>query len=179
MAVHHLIRAIVVSLIFTATAQAQKDVAGCKPVFDALLKTITVPTHSIGTSLKSGQGANAKTMESIRTATATYVKVNGRWRKMPGTQAAAIAHEKENIDKMTAYACKPLRQESVNGVPATVYAVTMQSEHSKGAGQIWIAKGSELLLRQDMDTGLDVPSSKTHLSLTYDYSNVQAPPDAQ
>ena len=94
-------------------------------------------------------------------------------------RAAAVAQEKENIANAMAYSCKPLRQESVNGVPATVYAITTASEDDKSAGQIWIAKGSGLVLRQDTDNGLDDPTSKTHMSLTYDYSNVQAPPGVQ
>lgn len=179
MTMHHLTRAIAISLVFAATAEAQKDVAGCKPVFDALFKIYSVPTHSIGTRLESGKGAKPVTMESIRTTTATYVRIDGKWKKVPMTQAAAIARKKENIENAKAYSCKPLRQESVNGVPATVYAITTESEEDKSAGQIWIAKGSGLVLRQDTDTGLDDPTSKSHMSLTYDYSNVQAPPGVQ
>ncbi|MDQ2931280.1 MAG: hypothetical protein M3Y05_10750 [Gemmatimonadota bacterium] len=179
MTMHHLIGVIATSLVFAATARAQKDVAACKPVFDAMFKVYTVPTHSVGTMLESAKGAKPTTIESIRTTTATYVKIDGKWRKVPMTQVAAIAQEKENIENAKAYSCKPLRQESVNGVSATVYAITTASEDDRSAGQIWIAKGSGLVLRQDTDTGLDDPTSKMHMSLTYDYSNVQAPPGVQ
>ncbi|MEO8879440.1 MAG: hypothetical protein ABI446_03510 [Gemmatimonadaceae bacterium] len=57
--------------------------------------------------------------------------------------------------------------------------MTTKSEDDRSAGEIWVSKGTGLVLREDTDTGLDDPSSKSHMSLTYDYSNVQSPAGVQ
>lgn len=154
------------------TAQAQRDVAGCKTALDASLKTTSTPHHAYTTTTLEGKNHTA---EVIVVNDKSYVLVQGRWRANPMTIADLVKQEKANIDSAKVYTCRAVRDEAVNGQSATVYHVRTENDVIKSEGDVWIAKAGGLVVRveEDIDEGDGV---KMHASTRYDYSNVKAPP---
>ena len=74
----------------------------------------------------------------------------------------------------TGVSCHRLADEPVGGEAAVVYSTHSKNDDSKADGQVWIAKGSGLVLRMEADVDpQDV--DHTHMSSHYDYANVHAP----
>jgi hypothetical protein len=66
-----------------------------------------------------------------------------------------------------------LKDEPMGGETAAVYSERSQSGEAQA--QLWISKSSGLLLREEMDIGSGGQGHATHLSMRYEYANVQAP----
>lgn len=145
------------------TAQAQKDLAGCKTVSDALLKTFATPHHAYSTQTRAGK---AQASESIVVDGKNYFQYQGKWRLSPMTVADMLAQEKKNIDSASVYTCK--------AIAGSGYHVHSENAMAKYDGDVWVQNGLVTHSEQDMDTGN--PTSKAHVSTKYDYSNVTAPP---
>jgi hypothetical protein len=158
-------------------AQAQKNVASCKPVLDALAKQYSVPHHIYGTTTAGTPGAKPRPMEMIRTQDQNYILIEGKWKRSSMTPAMMAKQEQENVRDATAYACRRIRDESVGGVSAVVYSMHSESELSNSDGQVWIATGTGLVVRMESDTDTGEVDN-THLALRYEYTNVQAPAGA-
>lgn len=154
------------------TAQAQRDVAGCKTAMDAGLKTASTPHHGYTTTTLGGK---SQASEAIAVNDKNYVLVQGRWRVSPMTVVDLAKQEKQNIDSAKVYTCRAVRDEAVNGQSATVYHVRTETDIIKSEGDVWIAKSAGLVVRveEDIDEG---DGMKMHVSTRYDYSNVKAPP---
>ena len=167
-----------IAALVPLAVRAQKDVVSCKPVLDATTKQTTVPYHMYGTTSNPVPGGKPIPMELISAGGQNYVLAGGHWSRSPMTAAAMAQQEQENIHNATAMACQRVRDESVGGTPAIVYSEHSEGEFGKSDAQVWVAKSTGLVLRteNDMDTG---DASKTHLSVRYDYSNVQAPTDVR
>jgi hypothetical protein len=157
--------------------RAQKDVASCKPVLDALEKQYSVPHHLYGTTTTPTPGAKPKPMEMISVGGQNYLLIDGKWRRSQLTPAMAAKQEQENIRDATVYSCRRIRDESVGGVSAVVYSVHSESELANSDGQVWVATGTGLVMRMESDTDTGNPDN-THLALRYEYTNVQAPAGA-
>jgi hypothetical protein len=138
---------------------------------DAGLKTEATPHHAYSTETQGGMSIPS---EVIAVNGKNYVRHNGAWRASPMSMAEMVKQEKENIDSATAYTCKAERDEDVGGQAATVYRTHLVNGATSD-GEVWIAKGSGLVLRveQDIDTGDS--TGKTHVSTRYYYANVKAP----
>ena len=69
-----------------------------------------------------------------------------------------------------------MRDESLHGESAAVFSAHQKNGDFTTDAQIWISKSKGLVLREeeDMDVGGGA-SGKSHLSIRYEYSNVQAP----
>jgi hypothetical protein len=94
------------------------------------------------------------------------------------TPAQMAAQQQDNVRDATAFSYRRLPDESVGGVAAVVYSTHSENDGSKADGQVWIAKGSGLILRMDADVEPgDV--DQTHMSTRYDYTNVHAPAGVQ
>ena len=168
------------STLAPAVVLAQKDLASCKVVFDATLKQRGTPYHMYTMLPTSLTGGKPKQDEMISTKDKTYIMIEGKWKVSPMTPEDSRKQEEENIKNAKTYNCHRVREESVGGVAATVYAVHSESEDADSDGQIWIANGSGLPVKTEI--GLDSggsAASKDHISTRYDYSNVQAPPVSQ
>ena len=68
-----------------------------------------------------------------------------------------------------------MRDDPVNGESAALYTTHDDTAHGKSDNQIWVSKSKGLILRQEMDIDTGGANGKTHLSVRYEYSNVQAP----
>jgi hypothetical protein len=71
--------------------------------------------------------------------------------------------------------CHYVRDESVHGESAAIYSTHSESEHGKSDNQIWASKDRGLILRQETDLDTGRTNGKSHLSVRYEYGNVQAP----
>ena len=154
-------------------AQAQKDVASCKPVLDASTRQNATPYHLYMSITQVPSDSKPQLGESVSTGGAIYVLADGKWQKSTMTPASMAQQEQENIRNASAYSCKPLREESVSGVAATVYSAHIESNDIKTDSQIWIAKGTGLVLRIDSDLGT------SHVAQRFEYTNVHPPAGVQ
>ncbi len=160
------------ALVFSTAARAQGD---CKTVHDAIGKSITLPSHAYEAETDPNRpSAGATKHEIIRTGGAIYVLTDEKWKKSPMSEADTRAQEEENWKTAKNVSCKYLRDESVNGQSAAVYKTHNENEDTKEDGQVWISKSKGLPLREEQD--IDVGAGdKRHMSIRYEYTNVQAP----
>jgi hypothetical protein len=160
-------------------AQAQKDVASCKPVLDAVVKLQTTSYHAYTTLAGTLAGGKPSQHEFIAAGGQTYVQFGSTWKRSPMDQAAMAKQEQENIRNTKVLSCHRLREESAGGVPAVVYAEHGESEDSKSDGQVWVATGTGLVLRTETEVTMTDGSGTDHTVTRFEYRNVQAPTGAQ
>lgn len=161
-----------VALLLSPAARAQAD---CKPVRDAIDKLSTVSSHAYETQTDPARsGTGATNHEVIRAGNTIYVLMNGKWKKSPMSSADMRAQEEENWKNAKNVSCKHVRDESVKGESAAVYSTHNENEDTKEDGQIWVSKSKGLPLREEQDVDLGY-GEKHHMSIRYEYANVQAP----
>jgi len=163
------LRIVLLAIGLSAAAQAADDT--CKVLFDADRKMILTPHHAYHTQTQSTQKDKAETSESIYLGGpngAVYVMSKGAWHRSSVGPEAALKQKEENIHNSKA-SCRYLRDETVNGESAAVYAIHVEDEDSKSDGMIWLGKSKGLPLREELDF------DQMHTSVRYDYSNVRAP----
>lgn len=160
---------VITMVLGSSTLHAQDS---CHPVLEALTKIVTTPSHSYSTHTMTGK---ATTGETIYTQGKIFVRVNGKWTKSPEDPKQVLDQEAEGRKHGTA-TCQIVREETVNGQPASVYSLHSKTENATEAAQMWIAKGSGLPLREeiDMDVGGGT-TGKSHISIHYEYGNIQPP----
>ena len=170
-------RQIILSLLtclLTALQSSSKLEAqdSCQPVFHALAKVVTTPSHSYSTHTGNGRTTSD---ETISTQGKAFIRVNGKWMKSPEAPKEILEQEAENRRHGTA-TCQIARAESVNGQTATVYSLHLKTEVATEEARMWIAKGTGLPLREEID--MDVGGGnmgKSHASIRYEYGNIQPP----
>lgn len=152
-----------------ATAHAADS---CQPVFDALTKAATTPSHSYTTNI-AVNGSKAES-ETIVANGQKYIRVRGKWMRIPVTSQDMLEQEKEEEEhgKST---CQLLRSESVNGEAATLYSFHREYEEVTEDEHIWISKGTGLPLRAEADVDSRGNHVKEHASTRLEYSNVKPP----
>lgn len=146
----------------------------CDPVFNALTKVVTTPSHSYSTDTMS-KGSQTTNAEMIYMQNKSYMRINGKWMENPETPGEILQQEQENRKRGKA-TCRLVRDESVNGEPAALYSLHSESENAaKEDAQMWISKRTGLPLREELDMDIGGSSGKIHLSTRYEYGNVKAP----
>ena len=162
------------SLRSTVNVAAQDS--GCKLMFDALDKLTSTPNHFYAT--ETGGAKNKPTnSEGILASGIRYIKVDGKWMKSPmSSQEVREQEQKNRQDVKNNYSCRYMRDEFLHGESAAVFSAHQKNGDFTTDAQIWISKSKGLVLREeeDMDVGGGA-SGKSHLSIRYEYSNVQAP----
>jgi hypothetical protein len=147
----------------------------CRPVFDALTKLATTPTHSYSTyASPSIQAGKPTSSESIYFHDKAFMRLNGTWMTGPETPKETLDREQENRKRGHA-TCSVVRSEPVNGEEAIVYSLHSQSEHAKEIAEIWISNRTKLPLREEADIDIGESTGKSHLSIRYEYNNVHPP----
>lgn len=159
---------VVVILQWPSTLEAQDS---CQPVFDALNRVVTTPSHSYSTYTMQGRTIAG---EKIYTQGKAFDLEDGKWVKDSDDLKEILAKENEGRAHSTA-TCKIVREESVNGRPATLYSLHSKTEHATEEAQIWIAKGPGLALREEMDIDAGGSARKSHMSARFEYGNIQPP----
>ena len=163
----------VLSLLVMGHAAPAHAADSCQPVFDALTKLITTPSHSYTTSTPVN-GGKARTAETIMTQGKKYIRVNGKWMDTPVTTAEVLEQEREN-EKNGKATCQLLRSEPVNGEAAVVYSLNRQTTGFKEDSQIWISKSNGIPLREEQDADWGGKIGKVHNSARFEYGNVRPP----
>jgi len=159
-----------VTICLTASAHGTDS---CQPVFAALTKVATTPSHSYTTSA----GVNGGTPTEAETMFANgqkYIRAHGKWIRLPVTSQDVVEEEKEKQQHGTS-TCKFLRNESVNGDAAMLFSVQREYEEVKEDGQMWISRGTGLLLRVEEDFDNRGTKVKDHRSTRFEYEKVQPP----
>jgi hypothetical protein len=168
-----------IAALLPHAAHAQKDVASCKPLFDALEKRNATSYHSYTSVPSTLTGGKQRELEMITTGGQNYILHDGKWRRSPMDQAAMAKQERENIQDAKALSCHRLREEAMGGIPAVVYAEHSENEDTKSDGQVWIATATGLMLRAETDVTMTDGSGTSHTVTRFEYGNVQAPAGVQ
>ena len=166
-------------LSFAATpvgARAQTVSAACKPLLDANTKEISTPHHAYSTEKSSANAAQTTSGEMITTATGSFLLYKGKWMKGLMTPQENIAQMQENLRNTKVYECKKLPDASVDSVATTVYSAHSENDMAKTDTQLWVDKSTGLILREEIDMYADEGGGKRHISMKFDYTNVQPPP---
>ena len=170
---NHLATLFLLSLLVMGKAVTARAADACQPVFDALTKVATTPSHSYTTST-SANGGSATEAETIFANGQKYIRPHGKWMRIPVTSQDVVDQEKEKEQHGTAI-CKLLGNESVNGDPAMLFSVHREYEEVKEDGKMWISKGTGLLLRVEEDVDDRGNKIKDHRSTRVEYGNVRPP----
>jgi hypothetical protein len=144
----------------------------CQPIFDALTKVATTPSHSYTTSTPVSGGKSMES-ETIFANGQKYIRAGGKWLRLPVTSAEVVEEEKEK-EQHGKSTCQLLRSESVNGETAMVYSVHREYNGVKEDGQMWISKSTGLPLRAEEDFD-NQGKVKEHRSARFEYSNIRPP----
>jgi hypothetical protein len=165
--------ALMVLAMFLSFAASVRAADFCQPVFDALTKVATTPSHSYttNTAVNGGKPADA---ETIFANGQKYIRVRGKWMRIPVTSQDVLEQEKEKEEKGRS-TCQFLRSESVNGEAAKLYSMHREYDDVKEDGQMWVSTSTGLLLRVEEDVDNRGNKKKEHQSTRFEYSNVQPP----
>jgi len=145
----------------------------CQPVFDALMKVATTPSHSYttGTAVNGGKPAEG---ETIFVNGQKYIRARGKWMRIPVTSQDVLEQEKEKEEKGKS-TCQLLRRESVNGEAAMLYSMHREFDEVTEDGQMWVSTSTGLLLRVEEDVDNRGNKKKEHQSTRFEYGNIQPP----
>jgi hypothetical protein len=154
-------------------ARAANVDPACKPGLDAILKQIATPTHVYATEV-SAPGRKPEIHESIYSGGAIYIQLRGQWKRSPLSTQEMRKQQEDNVRNAKSMSCHFLRDETVNGEGAAVYRAQTVTEAMKSEATLWVSKRTGLPLRSenDLDSG---GGGKMHLTIRYDYNNVQPP----
>jgi hypothetical protein len=148
----------------------------CQPVFDAMTKIVTTPSHSYTTRTAGSANSRqpAAQSETIYVGGNAYMRVRDKWMQSPATPQEVLDELKENREQGK-NTCLILRSELIGVEPVTIYSVHRETENSKEDSQIWISKmtGRVLKEEQDVDTGGRI--GKERRPARFEYNNVHAP----
>jgi outer membrane lipoprotein-sorting protein len=151
--------------------------ATCKLLADANTKIYSIPTHMYMTETAASSGGQARNSEVVYLNGKTYVQVAGKWRVSPQTPQKMIELRKETeAEQEKTMTCKVVRDESVNGEAAVLYSAHQQDQDAKSDSQIWISKSRGVPIKLEMDMGA---AGKSHRTMRYEYTNIQAPAGVQ
>jgi hypothetical protein len=117
--------AVLLGSILTTPALAVDPV--CQPVIDASAKILTIPTHITSTTTAIYTGGKPRSNESIYAGNAIYVNVGGKWTRSKMTPQEMLKMEQENREGKKG-SCHYVREESVNGEAAALYAEQSDTE---------------------------------------------------
>jgi len=167
----HVFTLSVLSLLVMGQAVTARAADACQPVFDAITKLVTTPSHSYSTGVINGKPSST---ETIYVQGKTYMLGRGRWMLSPVTPTEVLEEELEN-ERQRKSTCQFVRNESLNGEAAAVYSMHRETETVKEDGQVWISKANGRALRKEVDVDYGGAIGKGHLSARYEYSNVKPP----
>ena len=163
---------VVLSLLVMGQAVTARAADSCQPVYDALTKAATTPSHSYTTSV-AANGSKTES-ETIIANGQKYIRVRGKWMSIPITSQDMLEQEKEE-EQHGKSTCRLLRSEPVNGEAATLYSIHREYEQITEDEQIWISRGSGLPLRAEADIDPRGNHMKEHSSTRLEYGNVKPP----
>lgn len=162
--------ALLAAALWCAPASAQDS---CQPVYDALTKLATTPSHSYA-SMTDPSGGKATATEFIYIQDKAFMKVGGNWADGPMTPKELLDKEMQNRKNSHAQ-CQLVRSDSAGGQAANLYSLHGENKNAKEDAQVWVSKTTGLPLREEADIELSGSPGKRHVSNRYEYGNVRAP----
>jgi len=166
-------RLLVLSLLVIGHAVGAHAADACQPVFDAWIKVATTPSHSYTTST-AVNGGSATEGETIFANGQKYIRARVKWMRIPVTSQDVLEQEKEKEEHGKS-SCQFLRSESVNGEAAMLYSVHREYEEVTEDGEMWVSRGTGLLLRVEEDFDNRGNKGKEHRSTRFEYDDVRSP----
>jgi hypothetical protein len=170
-------RAAILAVILLPAAAKTVHAGGCEAPLAAMNKLWQTPSHQYMTETAGYLNGKTRTSEIITTRTDRYLLVNGNWHHSAiGKEEIAqmIQANEENVRKDE---CHFVRDDTVNGEAAALYATRHVSEDDSSTTQLWISRKSGLPLKFEIDRDVGGGAmGKSHQSMRVDYSNVTAPP---
>lgn len=163
----------VLALLVLGQTLSARGADSCQPVFDALQKLVTTPSHSYTTSA-SAKGGTPRTAETVIVGGKKYIRAHGKWMDTRVTAQEVLDQEKEN-EKNGNSSCRFVRSESVNGESASLYHLQRDTENFKEDSQIWISTARGVPLREEQDIEMGGSIGKLHNSAHFEYGNIQPP----
>jgi hypothetical protein len=179
---------LVTAVALLAAGSAYADAATCRAeVLAAAKKSILTPNHTYTTQVIGPKKLINKS-ESINIGTKSFNKMvsadlgsmkmaDGGWtlNRLSPQQTARIIFDSSDDDAKSIknYQCARARDETIEGVAATLYQEHAETEAGKADTQTWISKGQGLVVEGIVTT--EEATSTTR----YVYTNVQAPADAK
>jgi hypothetical protein len=94
--------------------------------------------------------------------------------RIPVISQDVLEQEKEKQQHGNA-TCQFLGSESVNGEAAMLYSMHREYEGVKEDAQMWVSRGSGLLLRVEEDVDNRGNKVKEHRSTRFEYRNIRPP----
>jgi len=164
----------ILSLLVMGQTVTARAADACQPVYNALAKIVTTPSHSYSTQTAPLVNGQQRKVETIYVQGKTYMLARGKWMVSPATPNDVLQQELEN-EKQGKSTCEFVRNESVNGEAAAVYSMRRETEIANEDGLIWISKTSGLALKKEVDMEYGGKVGKMHLIARYEYSNVKPP----
>ena len=104
-------------------------------------------------------------MEEIYDGKKIYTLITGKWKVSALTPQKLIDQEKEN-EREGRSVCGLVRDESIDGLSATLYSIRTERDGDTSNGQIWISKATGLPVHVKTDTPSDT---------RYVFSGISAP----
>ena len=160
------------SLLVTGQTITARAADSCQPVFDALTKVATTPSHSYTTH--TANGGKPAEAETIYANGQKYIQVHGKWMRIPVTSQDVVEQEKEKEAKGKS-TCQVVRRESLNGEAATLYSVRREYGEVQEDGQMWVSASTGLLLRVEEDVDNKGNRKKEHQSTRFEYGDIRPP----
>jgi hypothetical protein len=175
-----MIRAGAIALLLATAAGQPAHAAAidatCKLLFDATTKQRMTPTHVVVTEVSARHGGKPTTLEMIYAGGATYMKLDGQWKRGGMTAQDMLKQEAENQRNAKSMSCRYLRDETVDGEATAVYSMQSVSEEDATSNTtLWLSKRLGLPVRSYVQLGLDEKSISQHMTVHYDYANVRPP----
>jgi hypothetical protein len=149
--------------------------AECKAVDEATDKLFSVPHRLYMTETAGFTNGKPRQSELIFVGGVSYVHVSNKWIKSPVTAQEQREQQEKNRSTAKNQSCRHLRDESVNGEAAVVYAAHAENQGTVADVQVWISRSRGLVLKQEEDFGEVGAKNKKHISIRYEYGNIQAP----
>lgn len=150
--------------------------ANCEVFLDAGNKQLNTPYHAynVSTGAMSMGGAPMKT-ETIFVGGTLYTQILGKWTSTMLSMQDIKNMADSNRSKNQSATCQHVRDEAVNGEDAAVYIASTQGERMKSEQTMWISKSDSLPLRLEVEIVSVKSGAKSHMSIRYEYANVQKP----
>ena len=137
-----------------------------KMVANAFSQIHTIPTHVYSTTTIGGKAFSS---EMIYAGGSMYMKMNGKWTMAGSIKDMEQVEKKAQQNTNSKDTCRYVREEPVNGEMGALYSSHSETPKGNLDMQTWVSKSSGRMLRQDIDSGAAVISTR------YEYRDVIAP----
>jgi hypothetical protein len=149
--------------------------ADCQPLFQAMDKLFTTPSHQYLKQTNTITGEKAVASEIINTGKAMYIMVDGKWHNSNATGEVLKQQEELGRKNAKVTTCRMVHAESVDGVAAKLFTAHTETEFGASDQQLWIADSSGLPVRETIEMSMGDHAGTSRAEIRVEYSGVSAP----